>query len=131
MSTKPTNLSQNNKEKLEEYFQKQPAIESLWLFWQELAELCRHTGKNKSASKVLVEELLAKIELLKEIKFRPLQTLSKSLKAWLNPIGRMFRYDRSNGIVEGFHRKMKLIQRRAYGFRNFENYRMRVKVLCG
>ncbi|AUH73367.1 TPA: transposase [Legionella pneumophila] len=25
---------------------------------------------------------------------------------------------------------MKLIQRRAYGFRNFENYRLRVKVLC-
>ncbi|WP_083505156.1 transposase [Legionella santicrucis] len=33
-------------------------------------------------------------------------------------------------ITEGFHRKMKLIQRRAYGFRNFENYRLRVKVLC-
>ncbi|HAT9491496.1 TPA: hypothetical protein JBD00_09795, partial [Legionella pneumophila subsp. pneumophila] len=27
--------------------------------------------------------------------------------------------------------KMKLIQRRAYGFRNFENYRVRVRVLCG
>ncbi|CAM2983526.1 TPA: transposase, partial [Legionella pneumophila] len=26
---------------------------------------------------------------------------------------------------------MKLIQRRAYGFRNFENYRLRVRVLCG
>ncbi|MDD4701454.1 hypothetical protein DDIC_03790 [Desulfovibrio desulfuricans] len=25
---------------------------------------------------------------------------------------------------------MKLIQRRAYGFRNFENYRLRVRVLC-
>ncbi|HAU1716213.1 TPA: transposase [Legionella pneumophila] len=35
------------------------------------------------------------------------------------------------GITEGFHRKMKLIQRRAYGFRNFENYRLRVRVLCG
>ncbi len=26
---------------------------------------------------------------------------------------------------------MKLIQRRAYGFRNFENHRLRVKALCG
>lgn len=33
-------------------------------------------------------------------------------------------------ITEGFHRKMKLIQRRAYGFRNFENYRLRIRVLC-
>ncbi|WP_424353152.1 transposase [Legionella pneumophila] len=26
--------------------------------------------------------------------------------------------------------KTQLIQRRAYGFRNFENYRLRVRVLC-
>ncbi|MGO9615623.1 MAG: transposase, partial [Bryobacteraceae bacterium] len=25
---------------------------------------------------------------------------------------------------------MELINRQAYGFRNFENYRLRVKVLC-
>ncbi len=36
----------------------------------------------------------------------------------------------NNGITEGFHNKMELISRQAYGFRNFENYRMRVKVLC-
>ncbi|PTY06689.1 hypothetical protein DB347_11640, partial [Opitutaceae bacterium EW11] len=28
-------------------------------------------------------------------------------------------------------RKMKLIQRRAYGFRNFNNYRLRVLAQCG
>jgi len=31
----------------------------------------------------------------------------------------MFVFPYSNGITEGFHHKMKLIQRRAYGFRNF------------
>lgn len=36
-----------------------------------------------------------------------------------------------DGITEGFHRKMKLIQHRAYGFRNFENYRLRVIAQCG
>ncbi|WP_321533267.1 transposase [uncultured Desulfuromonas sp.] len=45
---------------------------------------------------------------------------------WLDAIARMFRYYHGNDIVEGFHRTMKLIQRRAYGFRNFENYRLRV-----
>nr|WP_281180574.1 transposase [Desulforhopalus singaporensis] len=54
-----------------------------------------------------------------------------SVRNWPNPVVRMFRFYRSNGILEGFHRKMKLIQRRAYGFRNFENYRLRVRVLCG
>ena len=42
-----------------------------------------------------------------------------------------FGVDPNNGITEGFHRKMKLIQRRAYGYRNFENYRLRVLVECG
>ncbi|HFF3083262.1 transposase [Legionella pneumophila] len=54
----------------------------------------------------------------------------KNLDSWKEEIARMWRFSKSNGITEGFHRKMKLIQRRAYGFRNFENYRLRVKVLC-
>ncbi len=131
MSTKAQNLSSKRKEALANYFEKQPILKRLWEFWQELTELCRHTGKNRPACRKFVKDLLNKIEILRTTPFRPLQALSKSLKAWLNPIARMFRYDRSNGVVEGFHRKMKLIQRRAYGFRNFENYRMRVKVLCG
>ncbi|HEX6804742.1 MAG TPA: transposase, partial [Terriglobales bacterium] len=35
-----------------------------------------------------------------------------------------------NGITEGFHTKMEVLQRQAYGFRNFQNYRLRVRVMC-
>ena len=34
-------------------------------------------------------------------------------------------------VTGGFHTQMEMISRRAFGFRNFENYRLRVKVLCG
>ena len=34
-------------------------------------------------------------------------------------------------ITEGFHRKMKLIQRLSCGHKNFENYRLRVLVEYG
>jgi hypothetical protein len=37
-----------------------------------------------------------------------------------------WRFTENNGITEGFHRKMKLNQRRAYRFKNFQNYRLRV-----
>ncbi len=50
---------------------------------------------------------------------------------WFAPIIRKLRFTKNNGITECFHRKMKLIQRRAYGYRNFENYRLRVLVECG
>jgi transposase len=70
------------------------------------------------------------IQALKQSPFKQLKTLGKTIYQWQEEIVRMWRFSKSNGITEGFHHKMKLIQRRAYGFRNFENYRLRVKVLC-
>ncbi len=43
----------------------------------------------------------------------------------------MWRFSKTNGITEGFHNKMEMMSRRAYGFRNFENYRLRVLTHCG
>ena len=43
----------------------------------------------------------------------------------------VWRFSKSNGITEGFHTKMEMMSRRAYGFRNFENYRLRVLAHCG
>ena len=57
--------------------------------------------------------------------------LGRTIRQWFEPIIRMWRFTKSNGITEAFHRKMKLIQRRAYGYRNFQNYRLRVLIECG
>ncbi|WP_281248172.1 transposase [Desulfovibrio gilichinskyi] len=75
--------------------------------------------------------MLEKINQFKRSPFALLRTLGRTLNSWQEEVARMFRYTKSNGITEGFHRNMKLIQRRAYGFRNFENYRLRVRGLCG
>jgi transposase len=60
-----------------------------------------------------------------------LLTLAQTLASWSEEIARMWRFTNNNGITEGSHRKIKLIQRRAYGFRNFLNYRLRVIAQCG
>ena len=78
----------------------------------------------------LVPKLLEYIQMLKNTGFEDLKKLGKTIQNWEQEIARMWRFTKSNGITEGFHRKMKLIQRRAYGFKNFENYRLRVKILC-
>jgi transposase len=70
------------------------------------------------------------IKELKQSPFNSLMTLGKTLYNWRDEVVRMWRFSKSNRITEGFHRKMKLIQRRAYAFKNFENYRLGVKVLC-
>ena len=60
-----------------------------------------------------------------------METLANTLENWSAEIACMWRFTKNNGITEGFHTKMEMIQRRAYGFKNFENYRLRVIVLCG
>ena len=45
--------------------------------------------------------------------------LAETISEWFAPIIRMWRFTKNNGITEGFHRKMKLIQRLAYGYKNF------------
>jgi transposase len=74
------------------------------------------------------------LPMIQELKFSPieaLKTLGETLSAWRNEIGRMWRFSKTNSITEGLHNKMEMISRRAFGFRNFENYRMRVLALCG
>ena len=69
--------------------------------------------------------------LLAQFALSPARALAETLKSWIEPIVRMWRFTKSNGITEGFHNKMEMISRRAFGFRNFENYRMRVLAQCG
>ena len=59
-----------------------------------------------------------------------LRKLGETLQSWLHEVVRMWRFTKTNSITEGLHTKMEMISRRAYGFRNFKNYRLRVIVLC-
>ncbi len=49
-------------------------------------------------------------------------TLGETLQCRHEEVARMWRL--------GFHNKMETISRQAHGFRNFENHRQRVHVLC-
>ena len=74
---------------------------------------------------------LRSVQDLLDATLAQLVQLGQTLRAWSQEIVAMWRFTRNNGITEGFHNKMEMISRQAFGFRNFENYRLRVKVLCG
>jgi transposase len=130
LRTKPENLTAKRLQRRDEYLKKQPAIASIYEFKQQLYRLLMKKTLFKSHCKRLLPLFLKMIAALKQSPFKRLATLGKTLYQWREEVVRMWRFKKNNGITEGFHRKMKLIQRRAYGFRNFENYRLRVKVLC-
>jgi len=77
---------------------------------------------NQNKCREVIPIFLEMLNELKQSPFKALAALGKTLTTWKDEVARMWRFTKSNGITEGFHRKMKLIQRRAYGFRNFENW---------
>ena len=78
----------------------------------------------------LVKEFLQRINQLDESGFECMRQLGKTLDDWKDEIVRMWRFTKNNSITEGLHNKIERVQRQACGFRNFANYRTRVKVMC-
>ena len=130
MRRKSEKLTPEQKLSLQLYLKDHPALEIIYNAKQSICELLNIKTRTAKQVKRLIPKFLKWIELLKDTPFPPLQTLADTLESWQEEIVRMWRYTKNNGITEGFHTKMEVIKRRAYGFRNFENYRLRVIVLC-
>lgn len=131
MRRHPWNLTDEQRQRLEVYFAKLPALRPVYDFKNGLIEVLLKKGCDKYQAKRLVPQLLWHIEECRQSPLPRFQDLARTLKRWLEPIARMWRFTKNNGITEGLHNKMEMISRRAFGFRNFENYRLRVIALCG
>lgn len=59
-----------------------------------------------------------------------LKTFRGTLMKWRNEVLAYFRTRATNGMTEGFNGKAKLVKRRAYGYRSFRNYRLRLLNAC-
>lgn len=127
----PKNLEPEQWAKLSSYLRTHEAVRRLYEFKNHLCRLLLIKHRTKRQCRALIPRLLEATRELRESKFPPLMTLGNTVEDWQEEIARMWRYTRNNGITEGFHTKIEMIQRRAYGFRNFENLRLRVRVLCG
>ena len=127
----PKNLTQTQKKRLEHLFHLAPAIQPFYQNMHQLRDLMNLKHQKAKACRKHAYKLYEWIDKLQQSNFTQLITLAKTLDKWAEPIACMWRFTLSNGITEGFHRKMKLIQRRAFGFKNFQNYRLRVIAQCG
>lgn len=125
------NLKPEQHAKLSACLQTNPLLELVYRFKQKLCYLLLEKGRNQSRCRKLAPQLLRMIAQLQDLPLPSMVQLGKTLHAWREEIATMWRFTRNNGITEGFHTKMELLQRQPYGFRNFNNYRLWVKVLCG
>lgn len=122
------NLSNEQQVNLMDYLADFPALQAIYNAKQRLV---RYMLLKTITIRHAKEKIPGFLELLAQLADSPLRALAKTLKSWIEPIVAMWRFRKSNSITEGFHNKMEMISRRAYGFRNFENYRLRVLTHCG
>jgi transposase len=122
------NLKDEQHANLMHYLADYPVLQQLYVAKQRLVRLMLLKTLTAKRARAKLPQLF---ELLDQLRDSPLRPLAKTLTRWLEPIVAMWRFSKSNGITEGFHNKMEMISRRAYGFRNFENYRLRVLTHCG
>lgn len=115
---------------LHRYWAEHPQMRPVHEFKQRLCRLLLRKSRTARVCRRLIPLLLDYSDRLKACGLAALGPLGRTLAAWKTELARMWRFTRNNGIPAGFHTKMAMITRRAFGFRTFENHRLRVRILC-
>lgn len=71
------------------------------------------------------------IERFKNSETKEVRKLGNTLHYWKDEVLNYFRKKLTNARLEGFNNKASLVKRRAYGYRNPNNYRLRLLNVCG
>ena len=111
------NLKPEQHQRLSAYLKLNPAMEAVYRFKQKLCYLLLEKGLNQSKCRKLAPRLLRMIAELRAQELVQMVQLGNTLHSWREEIATMWRFSRNNGITEGFHTKMEVLQRQAYGFR--------------
>ena len=63
-------------------------------------------------------------------KIKAVKKLRRTLMSWRTEILNYFKTGLTNARTEGFNNVAKLVNKRAYGYKNFGNYRLRLLNAC-
>jgi len=100
-------------------------IRELYAYKEALHRFYRIKGYKRAASALTsMTDSMARSEL------KTIKTLRLTLMKWRKEILAYFETGLTNGRTEGFNNLAKLVQRRAFGYKNFNNYRLRLLNAC-
>lgn len=118
-----------NRHKLE-YFERRaldlwlndnPVVREVYFYKEALHRFYRINGFKKA--KLALTKLT---DQMAHSKLKEIKTLRKTLMKWRHEILAYFETKLTNGKTEGYNRLAKGLQYRAFGYRSFKNYRLRL-----
>jgi transposase len=117
------NLNDKQKRTLLRAFRKSNTLRQLYFAKNELRNIFE-TDCSKEQARKVVEQW---IEQAKNLKHNILNAFIKTLERHVENILNFFTHRVSNGIVEGINNVIKAIKRNGFGFRNFENFKLKIQ----
>lgn len=107
------------------YLERHPRLRELYEWKERLHGFYRMKGYERA--KLVLEQLIF------DSKFSPepeIRRLGRTLQSWSAEVLNYFAFGLTNARLEGFNNKASLVRRQAYGYRNLNNYRLRVLSVC-
>lgn len=113
------------KVEIDHYLKDHLNLNTVYRFKEKLYELYRTKGYERA--RFSFERM---IEQMSESILLEIKKLSETFKRWKNEILNYFCFKYTNGLTERMNGTGKLVQRRAFGYKSFRNYRLRVLSAC-
>lgn len=110
---------------LARYLADKPTLRELYETKERLHEIYRIKGFDRAQK--AYETMLEK---MKGSQIPEIKTLHRTLTRWKKEVLNYFKTGLTNARTEGFNSVAKLVQKRGYGYKNFENYRRRLLSAC-
>ena len=114
-------LSQAERSRLLEALSREPRLARAWGLKEALREVYRKKGPEEAA--VALDHWITEAE---ESGLRPFKRTAATLRKWRRGVLNYWRYPITNAFVEGKHNRIKVLKRRAYGYRNDRSFLLRI-----
>jgi transposase len=109
------------KHALWQWLEHHPVMKEVYFYKEALHQFYRIRGFEKASN-----ALTKLTDKMATSNLREIKTLRKTLMKWRNEILNYFKTKLTNGRTEGYNRLAKLYQYKAFGYRSFKNYRLRL-----
>ena len=110
---------------IEKWLEDKPELRELYFYKEALHKLYRTKGHSKARRALTKLTDKMAYSNLKEVR-----SLRNTLRKWSTEILNYFKTGLTNARTEGFNNVAKTIQKRGYGYKNPDNYRLRVLNAC-
>jgi transposase len=120
-----TKLDRSKRHVVYEWLKLHPEVREIYLVKESIMRVyrCQNAGHARKIITKLTDALaLSKIPEMK--------SLRKTLMNWINEILNYFENKLTNARTEGYNNVAKQVQKRAYGYKSFYNYRLKLLYAC-